>query len=138
MVAASASRRSSTSARSAWRRLSSAETALHALDHVVRVLPGALARRDLVGRLVLGRAAGLDLGQQLAAAGVELEELVEVRARAAALERCSRRARVARGSRAGRARAARPYSPSAPACCSSDWISLVPPGFGGRSTSVPE
>ena len=138
MVAASASRRSSTSARSAWRRLSSAETARMRSITSSASSPGALARRDLVGRLVLGRATGLDLGQQLAAAGVELEELVEVRAGAAALERCSGRARVARGSRAGRARAARPYSPSAPACCSSDWISLVPPGFGGRSTSLPE
>ena len=81
------------------------------------------------------RAGFLDLGQQLAAAGVELEELVEVSAGAAALERCSGRARVVADRAAGRARAARPYWPSAPACCSSDWISLVPPGFGGRFTS---
>ena len=61
-----------------------------------------------------------------------------VRARAAALERGPRRARVlADRAQVEHARPV-PYSPSAAACCSSDWISLVPPGFGGRSTSLPE
>ena len=118
--------------------MSSAETASHALDQLVRVLAGALARRDLVGGLVLGRAAALDLGQQLAPSGVELEQLVELRGRAAALERRAGRARVLADRAQVEHGAAGPYSPSAPACCSSDWISLVPPGFGGRSTSLPE
>ncbi len=47
--------------------------ALHALDHVGGVAAGALPRRDLVRGLVLGGPPALDLGQQLAAPGVELE-----------------------------------------------------------------
>ena len=45
---------------------------------MARVTALALRRRDLVRGRVLGGAAALDLGQQLAPAGVEREELVEV------------------------------------------------------------
>ena len=61
---------------------------LHPLDHRPGVLTGALRRGDLLRGLVLGRPAALDLREQLPTAGVELEQLVERRACAAALE-CS-------------------------------------------------
>ena len=75
-------------------RLELAGDALHALDHVGGVVPGALPRGDLVRGLVLGGPPALDLGQQLAAAGVELEQLVERGGGAAPLQRGPGRARV--------------------------------------------
>ncbi len=67
---------------------------LHPLDHVGGVLARALARRDLLGSLVLRGSAALGLRQQLPATRVELEQLVESVSRAAARERLPGRARV--------------------------------------------
>ena len=67
---------------------------LHLLDHRGGVAAGALGGGDLIGGLVLAGAASLDLGQQLAAAGVEGQQLVEGLGGAAARERGAGRARV--------------------------------------------
>ena len=68
-----------------------------------RPRPRACAAAISLGGLVLLRAPALDLGQQLAPAGVEREQLVERLGGAAARQRRAGRTRVARGSRAGRA-----------------------------------
>ncbi len=111
----------------------------HPRDHLGGVAARALCGGDLVRGAVLLGAAALHLGQQLAAAGVELEQPIEVSGSTAARQRLAGGARV----RSDRAQVehragARGYWPSAAACCSSDWISLAFPGCGGRSTSEPE
>ena len=138
-VAASSSRSPSTAASSACIDLTSAERSLIRAITSRGVAARALCGGDLVGGAVLLGAAALHLGQQLAAAGVELEQPIEVSGGTAARQRLAGRARV----RSDRAQVehragARGYWPSAAACCSSDWISLAFPGCGGRSTSEPE
>ena len=103
-VAASASRSPSTSASSACIDLSSAESFFMRSITLASVLAGALGRaRSRRRRWFCSRAASLDLGQQLAPARVELEQLVEVAVRARGAPARPGRAPGPRGSRAGRA-----------------------------------
>ena len=96
---------------------------LHPLDQLRGILARALSRRDRLGGLVLLRAPPLGLRQQLAAPGVEGEQLVELLCGAAA----TKAARAAAGS----SRIAR-RSSTGSVC----WIA---PAYGdaGRSTSEP-
>ena len=97
-------------------RLDLGELSLQALDLAAQlahlgdprlgVLARALRGGDLVGDGVAARAALLDPGQQLAAAGVQRQQLVQGLGRTAARERRASRARARRGCASGRASAA--------------------------------
>ena len=137
-VAASASRRSSTSASSACSALTSAGDALHPRDHLARRRRPRASRAAISSEASFWRgAAPLDLGQQLAAAGVELEQLVERLGRAAARERRPGRARVLADRSQVEHRRAGALLPEAAACCCRTGSRSRSPGFGGRSTSAP-